>query len=179
MQHNKNNHYTIQLLYTISYITLLSSYHIYWQIAQNFLLKSSSSYLVYSRDETILQYIDNCNIYYCNTIQYGLKEISIYCTLQYIVIYCNVCCLNVINTPLLHHKNDWASKNLDHTLQFLMLLHGYTGCMFFILLPKPIFLSFYQNSIKYCNMAIYCNTLIHNTDTALTCIVSPLVYTSI
>ena len=24
----------------------------------------------------------NCNIYYSNTIQYGLKEISIYCTLQ-------------------------------------------------------------------------------------------------
>ena len=24
-------------------------------------------------------------------------------------------------------------------------------------------MSFYQNSIKYCNMAIYCNTLNHNT----------------
>ena len=31
-----------------------------------------------------------CNIYYSNTIPYGLKEISIYCTLQYIVIYCNI-----------------------------------------------------------------------------------------
>ena len=31
-----------------------------------------------------------CNICFCNTIQYGLKEISIYCTLQYIVIYCNI-----------------------------------------------------------------------------------------
>ena len=31
-----------------------------------------------------------CNIYCSNTIQYGFKEISIYCTLQYIVIYCNI-----------------------------------------------------------------------------------------
>ena len=101
-----------------------------------------------------------CNIYYCNTIQYGLKEILIYCTLQYIVIYCNVCCLNVINTQSLHHKNDWTSKNLDYTLQFLMLLYGFTGCIFFTLLPKPMFpceMSFYQNPTKYCN------TLKHNT----------------
>ena len=80
--------------------------------------------------------------------------------------YCNVCCLNVMNTQSLHHKNDWTSKNLDYTLQFLMLLYGYTGCIFFTLLPKPIFpyeMSFYQNPIKYCNMAIYCNTLKHNT----------------
>ena len=48
--------------------------------------------IVDARDETILQYIDiiYCNIYYCNTIQYGLKEILIYCTLKYIVIYCNI-----------------------------------------------------------------------------------------
>ena len=45
-------------------------------------------------------------------------------------------------------------------------LYSYTGCIFFSLLPKPIFpyeMSFYQNPIKYCNMAIYCNTLKHNT----------------
>ena len=30
------------------------------------------------------------NIYYSNAMQYGLKEISIYCTLQYIMIYCNI-----------------------------------------------------------------------------------------
>ena len=50
-------------------------------------------YLVHCRDETILQYI--------NTLQYSLlkynticlKKISIYYTQQYIVIYCNVCCL--------------------------------------------------------------------------------------
>ena len=108
-----------------------------------------------------------CNIYYCNTIQYGLKEISI---------YCSVCCLNVVNTQSLHHKNDWTSKNLDYTLQFLMLLYSYTGCIFFSLLPKPIFpyeMSFYHNPIKYCNMAIYCNTLKCNT--ALIRIVSPLI----
>ena len=28
-----------------------------------------------------------CNIYFCNTIQYGLKEISIYCTLQYVAMF--------------------------------------------------------------------------------------------
>ena len=47
-----------------------------------------------------------------------------------------------------------------------MLLYSYTGCTFFSLLPKPIFpyeMSFYQNPIKYCNMAIYCNTLKCNT----------------
>ena len=57
-------------------------------------------------------------------------------------------------------------RNLDHTLEVLMLLHTYAGCIFFSLLPKPIFpyeMSFYQNLIKYCNMAIYCNTLNHNT----------------
>ena len=44
------------------------------------------------RDETILQYIDILQylLLQYNTIQYGLKEISIYCTLQYIVLYCNI-----------------------------------------------------------------------------------------
>ena len=40
------------------------------------------------------------------------------------------------------------------------------GVCFFSSLPKPIFpydMSFYQNPIKYCNMAIYCNTLKCNT----------------
>ena len=120
-----------------------------------------------------------CNIYYCNTIQYGLKEISIYCTLQYIVIYCIVCCLNVVNTQSLHHKNDRTFKNLDYTLQFLMLLYGHTGCIFFTLLSKPIFpyeMFFYQNLIKYCNkqyIAIHSNTI---RNTVLTCIVSPLAH---
>ena len=44
-----------------------------------------------------------CNIYYCNTIQYGLKEISIYYTLQYIVIYyinCNIYYCNTIQYGL-------------------------------------------------------------------------------
>ena len=103
-----------------------------------------------------------CNIYYSNTIQYSLKQISIYCTLQYIVIYCNILqylFLNVINTP-----QNWL--NLDYTLQFLVFLYGYTGCILFTLLPKPIFpyeMSFYENPIKHCNVAIYCNTLKHNT----------------
>ena len=101
-----------------------------------------------------------CNIYYCNTIQYGLKKISIYCTLQYIVLS------YVVNAQSMHHKNDSASRNLDYKLEFFMLLYNYTGCIFFSLLLKPIFpyeMSFYQNPIKYCNMAIHCNTLKHNT----------------
>ena len=60
-----------------------------------------------------------CNIYYSNTIEYGLKEISVYCTLRYIAIYCNVCCLNVVNAQSLHHKNDWTSRNLGYKLEFL------------------------------------------------------------
>ena len=82
------------------------------------------------------------------------------------MIYCNVCCLNVVNAQSLHHKNDWTSRNLDHTLEILTFLHSYTECIFFSLLRKPIFpyeMSFYQNPIKYCNMAIYCNMVKHNT----------------
>ena len=44
-------------------------------------------------------------------------------------------------------------------------LYGYTVCIFYSLLLKPILLyetSFYQNPVKYCNMATYCNTLKHN-----------------
>ena len=73
----------------------------------------------------------------------------------------------VVNAQSLHHKNDWISRNLDYMLEFL---HFYTViqgvAIFFSLLPKPIFpyqMSFYQNLIKYCNMAIYCNTLKCNT----------------
>ena len=40
----------------------------------------------------------------------------------------------------------------------------------------PIWNIFDQNPIKYCNMAIYCNTI---RNTALTHIVSPLVYSEI
>ena len=123
-----------------------------------------------------------CNIYYCNTIQYGLKEISIYCTLQYIVIYCNVCCLNIVNTQSLHHKNDRTSKNLDYTLQFLMLLYGHTGCIFFTLLSKPIFPYEMSFSKILSNIAIWQYIAIHSNticNTALTCIVSPLVITAV
>ena len=113
---------------------------------------------MYIRDETILQYID---ILQYLLLQYNTIQLKGNIDILHIAIYCNVCCLNVINTQSLRHKNDWTSKNLDYTLQFLMLL-SYTGCIFFSLLSKPIFpyeMSFYQNPIKYCNMAIYCNTL--------------------
>ena len=134
-----------------------------------------------------------CNIYYCNTIQYGLKEISIYCTLQYIthcnilwyiVIYCNFCCLNVINTQSSHHKNDLTSKNLDYTLQFLMLLYSYTR-----VIQGVYSLLYYQNPYAHMkclftkiqsNIAIWQYIAIHSNticSTALTCIVSPLIAT--
>ena len=90
---------------------------------------------------------------------------------------------NVTNAQSLHHKVDWTSKNLDYTLQFLMLLYGYTGCIFFTLLPKPIFpydMSFYQNPIKYYNMAIYCNTLKHNMQYGIDpCCFTPIMQSTI
>ena len=46
---------------------------------------------------------------------------------------CNVCCLNVINTQSLYHKNDWTSRNLDYTLQFLVLLYSYIGYIYSLL----------------------------------------------
>ena len=54
--------------------------------------------------------------------------------------------LNVVNTKSLHHKNNWTSRNLDYALKFFMLLLSFLGCIFFPLLPKPIFpykMSFY------------------------------------
>ena len=118
--------------------------------------------IIYIRDETILQYID--------ILQYLLQQYNTIwlkgnINILYIAIYCNVC-LNVVNAQSLHHKNAWTSRNLDYTLEVFTLLYSYTGYIYFSLLPKPIFpyeISFYQNPIKHCNMAIYCNTLKHNT----------------
>ena len=90
----------------------------------------------------------------------NILHIAIYCDiLQYIAVL-------VVNAQSLHHKNDWTSRNLDYTLEFFTLFYSYTGCVFFCLLLKPVFpyeMSFYQNPIKYCNMAVYCNTLKCNT----------------
>ena len=51
-----------------------------------------------------------------------IKKIPIYYTLHCIVIYCNVCCVNVVNVQSLHHKNHWTSSNLDNALDFLYLI---------------------------------------------------------
>ena len=115
-----------------------------------------------------------CNIYYCNTIQYGLKEILIYCTLQYIVIYCNVCCLNVINTQSLHHKNDWTSKKLDYTLQFLIVIQGvysFLYCQNPYSHMKCLFTKIQSNIAIWQYIAIHSNAI---RNTALIRIVSPL-----
>ena len=84
----------------------------------------------------------------------------------HIAIYCNVCCLNVVNAQSLHHKNDWTSRYLDYTLKVFTLLYSYTGCIYsFVYCQNPYshIKCLHQNAIKYCNMAIYCNTLKHNT----------------
>ena len=128
-----------------------------------------------TRDETILQYID---ILQYLLLQYNTIWLKgIINILQFIAMFV---VLNVIITQLSHHKIDWTSKNLDYTLQFLVLLYGYTACILFTLLPKPIFpyeMSFYQNPIKYCNMAIYCNTLKHNTQYSIDPYCSPVIAT--
>ena len=90
-----------------------------------------------------------------------IKNLSLYG----IALYCNVCCTNVVNAQSLHHKTNWNSINLDYILEYFTLIYSYAGCVLF-LLPKPIFsyeMSFYQNPIKHCYMAMYCNTLKHNT----------------
>ena len=120
------------------------------------------------------QYYNILIIYYSDTIQYSLMEISIYCTLQYIVIYCNVFCLNVVSAQSLHHKNDWISRNLGYTLEFFTLLYSYI--LFFtvkthiptwnVFLPKSDQILQYGNILQYTqntirNMALtrtYCFT---------------------
>ena len=77
------------------------------------------------RDETILQYID---ILQCLLLQYNTIWLKGNINILHIAIYCNVCCLNVINTQSLHHKNDWTSKNLDYIYLsfscFHTVIHG-------------------------------------------------------
>ena len=89
---------------------------------------------VEGRDETILQYIDILQylLLQHNTIR--LKKI-LHIAIFYCAIYCKVCCFNVVNIQLLHHKNDWTSGNLAYILQFLttcMVVQDV--CIFFSLL---------------------------------------------
>ena len=91
------------------------------------------------------QYIAHCNIVW------------------YTAIYCNVCCLHVINAQSLCHKMTGPLDTWIIHFSFYTVIQGVR--IFFSSLPKLIFpyeMSFYQNPIKYCNMAIYCNTLKHN-----------------
>ena len=104
------------------------------------------------------QYIAHCNI------------------LQHIAIYCNVCCLNDVNVQPLHHKNDWIPSNLDYTLEFLHFIRLYTVYILFYCQNTYSHVKcLYQNPIKYCNTAVYCNTLNTIRNMALTRIVSPLI----
>ena len=103
-----------------------------------------------------------CNIYYCNTIQYGIMEKSIYCTSQYIVIYCNVCCLHVVNAQSLHHKNDWTSNNLDYTLQLLYFYIVIQGIYSFLYCLNPYFHAKCHFTKIQSNIAIWQYIAIHS-----------------
>ena len=116
-----------------------------------------------------------------NTIRF--KKTSIYCTLQYIVIYCNTyiamfVVFKVLNVQLLHCKSDWTSCNLEYTVQFLTILDGYSFLlllknhisMWNVLVPKSSHIAILQY------IAIHSNA-IHNT--ALTHSVSPLMYVTL
>ena len=119
--------------------------------------------MVQCRDETILQYID---ILQYLLLQYNTIWVKGNIDILHIAIYCNLCCLNVVNTQLLHHNNDWTSKN---TLHFLMLLYGYYRVYILYFTAKTH--NYYHmkclftkiQAHTYCNIAIYCNTLKHNT----------------
>ena len=76
-----------------------------------------------------------CNIYQLpqyNTIWF--KKALIY--ILWIAIYCNFCCLNVVNIQSLHRKNDQTSGLYTSVSYYL---YGYIGCLFLSLLLKPIF----------------------------------------
>ena len=118
-----------------------------------------------------------CNIYYSNTIQYSLKEISIYCTLQYIVIYCNVYCPNVINTQLLHHKIDWTwiiHFSFSYFYTVIQGVYSFLYCQNPYSHVKCLFTKIQSNIAIWQYIAIHSNTI---RNTALTHIVSPLIHT--
>ena len=81
-------------------------------------------------------------------------------TFKEILIYCNVCCLIVINAQSLHHKNDWTSKNLDY-------IHFSFSC-FYMVIQGVHSLLYCQNPYSHMKCLLpksnqYCNTLKHNT----------------
>ena len=86
------------------------------------------------------------------------NEFSQTTVLLRITIYCNVCCLNVVNTQSLHHKIDWTWIIHFSFSYFNIVIRGVA--IFFTLLPKPIFpyeISFYQ-ILQYCNILQYTQT---------------------
>ena len=124
-----------------------------------------------------------CNILYSNTIQYGLKEILIYCNVQYIVIYCNVCCLDVVNAH--NHYTTKMTGSLETWIIHLSFLCFYTviqGVYSVLYCQNPyshvkcLFTKIQSNIAIWQYIAIHSNTI---RNTALTRIVSPLVSSSV
>ena len=93
--------------------------------------------------------------------------------------YCNVCCFNVVNAQSLHHKNDWTSRNLDCTLEFLCFYTVIQGAYCFLYCQNPyshrkcLFTKIQSNIVIWQYIAIHSNTI---RNMALTHIVSPLIY---
>ena len=117
-------------------------------------------------NETILQYI---NILQYLLLQYNtiwLKKVLIYCILQYVVIYCNVYCLRVVNIRSLHCKINGPLVIWIIQFSFLLLAIWLYKAYIVFFVIEPIFpyeMSFYQNLVTYYIMAIYWHKLKHNT----------------
>ena len=114
-----------------------------------------------------------CNIYYCNAIQYGLKEILIYCTLLYIAMFV------VLMLYILNHYTMKMTGPLK-----TWIIHFSFSC-FYMVMQSVYCLLYCQNpySDMKClftkiqsNIAIHLNTI---RNTALTRIVSPLKQTEL
>ena len=89
--------------------------------------------------------------------------------LWYIAIYCNVCCLNAINTQSLHHKIDWTWIIHFSFLYFYMVTQGIYSLLY---CQNP------YSHMKCLFTKIQSNIAIHSNiirNIAFTRIVSPLV----
>ena len=113
-----------------------------------------------TRDEAKLQYIDIPQYFSPQHNTICLKKVLIYCTLLYTAIYCNTLhCLPSLSCKysIITLQNDWTPCNPEYTMQFPTILDDHP----FLLLPKnriAIWMPFYQNPVKYCNITIHCNT---------------------
>ena len=123
------------------------------------------------RDATILQYID---IMFITAIQYN-RRISIYCTLQYIVIYCNILQQFFsfqVNYYTAKMTEPLVTKNIQYNFTFLLASFKEMICSF-------ISLTTYCNIWQY--IAIHskaiCNMALTHIVTSLMCICTHITHT--